>query len=71
MKINESECEAAGIDITDVERIAKGLSRYAKEAKKLGICVFGGSGGGTLRFNDGGNGNLVLADLDDHFDGGD
>jgi hypothetical protein len=69
--IHKQECEAAGIDIADVERIAKGISRYAKEAKKYGICVFSGSGDGTLRFNDGGNGSLILADLDGDFDGGD
>jgi hypothetical protein len=71
MGIHEQECKAAGVDIEDVKRIAKGISRYAKEAKKLGICVFGGSGDGTLRFDDGGNGSLILADLDGDFDGGD
>jgi hypothetical protein len=33
--------------------------------------VFGGSGSGTLRFVDGGNGALVVADLDGLFGGGD
>lgn len=69
--VTEKECEAAGLNPLDVKRIAQGLSRYAKEAKKLGIEVFGGSGSGSLRFNDGGNGNLILADLDGDFDGGD
>ena len=69
--INENECEAAGLNPSDVKRIAQGLSRYAKEAQKLGIQVFGGSGSGDLRFDDGGNGKLILADLDGDFDGGD
>lgn len=69
--INENECEAAGLNPLDVKRIAQGLSRYAKEAQKLGIQVFGGSGSGDLRFDDGGNGKLILADLDGDFDGGD
>lgn len=66
-----SECEAAGLDPAQVRRIAKGLSRYAKEASALGMTVFGGAGSGSLRFDDGGNGPLVVADLDGNFDGGD
>lgn len=69
--VNEKECEAAGLNPLDVKRIAQGLSRYAKEAQKLGIQVFGGSGSGDLRFDDGGDGKLILADLDGDFDGGD
>lgn len=68
--VNEKECIAAGVNPLDVKRIAKGLSRYAKEAHKLGIQVFGGSGCGSLRFDDGGSGNLILADLDGDFNGG-
>lgn len=70
-RVNNSECEAAGLDPLEVKRIAKGLSRYAKEAQQLGIQVFGGSGTGDLRYDDGGNGRLILADLDGDFDGGD
>ncbi len=68
---NEAECVAAGLDPAQVRRIAKGLSRYAKEAKALGMEVFGGSGFGQLRFDDGGPGKLIVADLDGLFDGGD
>ncbi|SEI11449.1 hypothetical protein SAMN05660691_03825 [Rheinheimera pacifica] len=68
--VNEKECEAAGLNPLDVKRIAQGLSRYAKEAQKLGIEVFGGSGSGSLRFDDRGNGNLFLAVLDGDFNGG-
>lgn len=48
MIVNEEECIAAGLDPKEVKRIASGLSRYAKKAGKLGLKVFGGSGGGTL-----------------------
>lgn len=58
-------------DPAQVRRIATGLSRYAKEAHQLGLTVFGGAGSGQLRFNDGGNGGLVVAELDGLFDGGD
>lgn len=69
-RINESECEAAGLDPKEVKRIASGLSRYAKQAEKLGICIFGGSGAGSLMVNDGEPGRLVVADIDGDFDGG-
>jgi hypothetical protein len=69
--IHEKECEAAGLDPKEVLRIARGISKYAKQAQALGIQVFGGSGTGSLRFPDGWNGDLVLADLDGTFDGGD
>lgn len=60
-RVNEKECEAAGLNPLDVKRIAQGLSRYAKEAQKLGIQVFGGSGCGDLRF-DGGDGACSESD---------
>jgi hypothetical protein len=68
--VNEKECEAAGLNPLEVKRIAQGLSRYAKEARKLGIVVFGGSGCGSLRFDDGGKSSLVIANLDGNFSGG-
>ncbi|HAT2715827.1 TPA: hypothetical protein I8303_004637 [Aeromonas hydrophila] len=67
---NTAECEAAGLDPAQVRRIAKGLSRYAKEAQALGLTVFGGSGLGSLRVDDGGDGQLIVAYLDGWFDGG-
>ena len=69
--IHEEECLAAGLDPKEVKRIAAGLSRYAKQAEKLGLCIFGGSGSGTLRFDDHGPGSLVVADINGTFDGGD
>jgi hypothetical protein len=69
--VNEKECEAAGLDAAEIAKIAKGLSRYAKQAQALGLCVFGGSGTGTLRFDDRNGSALIVADLDGSFDGGD
>ena len=34
---NTAKCLAAGLDPAQVRMIAKGLSRYAKEASSLGI----------------------------------
>ena len=50
--INEDECIAAGLDPKDVRRIALGIERYGKQAAKLGIEFFGGSGTCTMRFYD-------------------
>ncbi len=71
MYINEDECIAANLDPKEVQRIAKGLSRYAKQAQALGITIFGGSSG-RLDFDDLGTGNqpLIVANLDGMFDGG-
>ena len=71
MHINEDECLAAGLDPKEVARIAKGLSRYAKQAEALGIEIFGGTGTGSLRVDDNNPGRLVVAELDGMFDGGD
>lgn len=71
MYVNEDECKAAGVDAKEVKRIAKGLSRYARQAEKLGINIFGGSGTGSLRSEDGESRKLVLAYLDGDFGGGD
>ena len=72
MNIHDDEIEAAGLCLKEVERIAKGLSRYAKQAQAMGISIFGGAGSGSLRFDDGQEiGPLILADLDGEFDGGD
>ena len=74
--INENECIAAGVDPREVARIARGISRYAQQAEALGISIFGGSTGGTLRFNDDSDGvntrHLILATIEGgYFDGGD
>ena len=52
MIVYEEECEAAGLDPKEVARIARGIERYVKQAKKLGLTVFGGGTSGSLRFTD-------------------
>lgn len=70
--VNLDECKAADVDSKEVEKIAKGLSRYAKQAEKLGLTIFGGSGSGSLRIaDDTGFGELVVGELEGRFDGGD
>ncbi len=67
MIVNSKECEAAGVDEKEVARIARGLSKYAKAAKKLNIQIFGGSDL-SLRLDDGAsNGNLVIAEIHEGF----
>lgn len=69
---NEKECIEAGLDPSEVERIAKGLERYLKQAAKIGVKAFGGSNGLDLRFDDGGKGDLIVGDtLATNVDGGD
>ena len=69
--VNEDECIAAGLDPDTVNKLARRIERAAKEAKRLGIQVFGGSGSGSLRFDDGSDRLLVLADMDGNWSGGD
>lgn len=71
MNIYEREIEAAGLDVEEVKRIARGMERYAKQAQAMGMIVFGGSGSGTLRARDDQEQCLILADIGGHFDGGD
>jgi hypothetical protein len=71
MYMNEAECEAAGLDPKEVERIARGLSRYARQAEAMGLVICGGSGSSTLRYDDGGSGRLLVAKIDGNVDGGD
>lgn len=71
MYVNYDECLAAGLDPKKVERIASGISRYARQAEELNIQIFGGSGG-ELRFHDGVfEGALKVAALDGDYSGGD
>lgn len=50
---HEAECIAANLNPEEVERISKGLARYFKQAAKLGLMSFGGTGSLTLRHDDG------------------
>ena len=71
---NTKECKKAGLDPKEIGRIAKGLSRYGRQAEKLGITIFGGSGSGDLRIHDTEGLEeraLILASIDGSFDGGD
>jgi len=60
---NDAECKSVGLDPAEVERISRGLEKYAKQAQALGLIIFGGAGGGTLRIGDGGERRLVVAEL--------
>ena len=72
---NVEECYKAGFNdeqIKKIESIARRISRACKEAEEMGIFLFGGSGSGSLRFDDGGEGALELvACIDGIIDGGD
>lgn len=70
MILNEDECAAAGVDPKKVASIARRIERAAVEARALGIQIFGGSGSGSLRFDDGQQRMLVLANVDGSWSGG-
>jgi hypothetical protein len=69
VSIHDPECEAAGLDPAVVARLAKLLDRAGKEAARLGLTVFGGSGSGSLRH--GATGLIVAYIPHGHWDGGD
>lgn len=73
MRLMEDECRAAGIDPKAVAAIARRLERAAKDASRLGLRVFGGSGGGDLRTNSQSvhERPLILAQMNGSWDGGD
>jgi len=61
--INEAEAEKAGLDPKAVQKVAGIAARLVRECEKLGIEIFGGSGGLSLRYNDEPSldlGNLIL-----------
>ena len=66
---NAAECIAAGLDPAKVRKIALRIERAAKEARAMGIQVFGGSCG-SLRYDSGSGGPLILAELDGNWSGG-
>ncbi|WP_420104524.1 hypothetical protein [Bosea sp. (in: a-proteobacteria)] len=71
---NFDECEAADLDPKAVDRLAKRLGRAARDAKRLGLTIFGGSGHGSLRIHDQGdrNGALIVGVIEGtNWDGGD
>lgn len=70
MFVNDNECEAAGLDPKEIKRIAAGLQRYIKQANKLDLQIFGGSDTASLRFDDGGCGQLIVAAINGNISGG-
>lgn len=62
MHANEAECLAAGLDPKRVESIARRINKAAKEAREMGLEVFGGSTAGTLRVIEPGA-QLIVADM--------
>ena len=74
-EVLEKECTYAGLDVKEVASIARGLSKYARKAEKLGLHIFGGSGTGQLRWEEDAMAHndhvLIVAFLDGHFTGGD
>lgn len=71
--IDDERCEEFDLDRKKVASIARRLSSAAKEAQAMGLCIFGGSGHGTLRYTRGERGGdcTTVADLEGNFDGGD
>lgn len=71
--VDEEKCAEYGLDPKAVASIANRISRAAKEAKRLGLTIFGGAGSGSLRYGgtDLGGHHTEVATLDGSFDGGD
>jgi hypothetical protein len=66
------ECEVAGLNEKDVEKLAADLEKLGQKAKALGLTIFGGSGSGDLRFDDSTGRPLIVAVIGTNsFDGGD
>ena len=71
---DEESCLAAGVDPMKVESIARRLDKLGREADKMGLFIFGGSGSGTLRTQESyNNRNIVVASfgMGGEWDGGD
>lgn len=71
---DEESCKAAGVDPMKVESIARRLDKLGREAEKMGLFIFGGSGSGTLRTQESyNNRNIVVASFGSggEWDGGD
>lgn len=73
----EGECKRARLDQKRVASIARRLASAAKDARALGLTIFGGAGSGSLRWHDPDanehrTGPLVVAHISGgNFDGGD
>lgn len=73
MMLMEDECRAAGVDPKAVAAIARRIERAAKDANRLGLKIFGGSGSGDIRTsaNSISDRPLILAQMEGPWDGGD
>ena len=76
MGVNYAECEAAGLDPKAVERLLRRMESVAKDAKAMGLTIFGGAGSGSFRFRDRSSdhrvGLLIVASvMNGSWDGGD
>jgi aminoglycoside phosphotransferase family enzyme len=70
--INEVEVEKSGLDPEKVKKLDRMMIRFAREAKKLHIEIFGGTGSLSLRYHDDDNmGELILAEVGGNISGGD
>lgn len=58
-------------EISELKKIASGFSRLGRRVEKLGVHIFGGSGTGSLRKNDGTDKAVIIAWIDGIYDGGD
>lgn len=71
MSVNERECEAAGVDVKQIQAIERALRKAVKQANSMGVSVFGGSGSLSLRFMDDPiQGDLILASVGGNISGG-
>lgn len=74
MSVDEEACEFAGLDIKRVKSVVRRLSSAMRDADRMGLFLFGGSGHGTLRKEMDGHpifSTLIIADIDGCVDGGD
>lgn len=71
---DEERCAERGLDAREVEAIARRISNAVRDARRLGLVVFGGSGNGSLRVHDdriGSQGVVARLEPLGSYDGGD
>lgn len=74
MTVYEDQCRKYNLDPERVASVARRVSRAAKEARAMGLVIFGGAGSGSLRAVSAGEDTgtrAEVADLGLGFDGGD
>ena len=70
MTIYESSCRLVGVTPESAASLARRLESVARDAQRLGLIVFGGAVGGSLRANTM-TGPVVVASVAGSWDGGD